>query len=265
MSDSLQDIIRKGLNPGISSEMPVSQPQKQIYSKNLASLPRNRARSKKMIFGSVMALVLTLGMGALVGMTQQSQDQRSQADVMEGAGLSFLPQTVSMELGTTTTMSVILDSKQYHVTAAGVIFEYDPSVIEVNKVIKGEYFSQVLKESQIDHQKGLVTMYLGQDLGEISRSESPVLTFQVTAIGEGQTTLKILDQSIVTALKYDQDMLTDLGSTSIKVGGLAETEAARDQARPEKPVPVDEGVRTPSETTRVKIDNREVPQQELAR
>lgn len=261
IQNTLEASIRRGLNPGNPPALTSALPH---ATENLTKSPQKKSqrssRSKKVIFGSFLALFLTLSVGALVGITQRNQDQRSQASVEEGVAYSFLPPVMELNVGTTTSLSVLLDPKHYHVTASELVLQYDPTVLEITRVEQGGYFPVVLRAPKIDHAAGRVTVTLAQNLGEVSRSHASVLALQVSAVGEGQTNITILDESLVTALSYDEDVLTDLGQATINVKGLSDVVVPPSE---DKMMRDEQRVKQPPEVLRVEVDDTPVSNEKM--
>lgn len=196
-------------------------------------------RSKKIMAGFAIAFFTVIGLGILVVNSQQSQDQRTQADVIDGASLYFLPQQVTLQSGTTSSVSLLIDPKQYEATAADIRLQYDPSLIEVVSVTQGQYFPLELRPSSVNGTEGLVLSTLGHRPGEVLRVLSaPVLTIEFRALAGGESMITVLSDSVVTALDINEDILTDLGSLTITAqGGRGGDVSASPTSNPTRPSP----------------------------
>ncbi len=201
--------------------------------------PAHLDRSKKIMAGLAIAFFTVIGLGILVVNSQQAQDQRTQADVIDGASLYFLPQQVTLQSGTTSSVSLLIDPKQYEVTAADIRLQYDPTKIEVVSVSQGQYFPLELRPSSINGFEGVVTTTLGHRPGEVLRILSaPVLTVEFRALTSGESMISVLGESVVTALGINEDVLTDLGSLVITAqGGRGEGTGAQPTSNPTRPSP----------------------------
>ncbi|MFZ1721400.1 MAG: cohesin domain-containing protein [Microgenomates group bacterium] len=195
-------------------------------------------QTKKVIAGFFLAFTLVIGLGILLVNTQDSQDKRTQADVFDGASLSFSPAQITVQPGVTTSVSIQIDPKQYEVTATNVRLQYDPNKIEVVSVTQGAYFPLELQPTLVDATKGLITASFGHRPGEVLRIvTAPVLTIELKPITLGTSMITVLTDSVATALYTDESVLTTFGTLTITVenGRGATPTAPTGSVRPGSP------------------------------
>ena len=149
------------------------------------------------IFSLIGALVLLVGMGAVILSMKNTQDTRSRA-TLTGPTLALSPATKTGGVGTTFSVGMTINSNTDTVAAAELRLTYDPTAIQIVSFTPGTTLPVVLVPET--HANGAIAVTLGVQPTTPFKGAGIVGTWTVKILAAKQSSITVTSATQVAAI-----------------------------------------------------------------
>lgn len=139
--------------------------------------------------------------------------------------LTWLPTTITKKIGETTTLSVLIDTKQYTVSAVELVLRYDPLKLELkpeNIVHNNSVnFLPDLLANNTKIENGKVTIILLCSAGTPKKGAGSLVSFNFKALTAGTTNITFDESTIVAAIEEpNQNVFGPVSSSFVTIESI---------------------------------------------
>jgi hypothetical protein len=169
----------------------------------------------------IVLAVFFFGLIGILILTKQVETPKiflPKANVV-GVTLSLVPTIVNLEPGQTTVLDLSLDSDSEEVTAIELYLDYDTTKIEVTDIASTEILPQILAK-ELKSTEGSNAILLSSP-GSDPVKNGVAGRIHIKALEAGKTTLKIGNNTKVSAVGKSGDVLGAVESSEVTIAGAA--------------------------------------------
>lgn len=139
--------------------------------------------------------------------------------------LTWLPTAITKKIGETAAFSVLIDTKQYTVSAVELVLRYDPLKLELkpeNIVHSNSVnFLPDLLANNTKIENGKVTIILLCSAGTPKKGTGPLVSFNFKALTAGTTNITFDESTIVAAIEEpNQNVFGPVSSSSVTIQSI---------------------------------------------
>lgn len=201
---------------------------------------------KKIVIGSIIFLVLVVGLVASLFLVKQQQELRKKA--APASTISILPPNQSVRVGSEVTLTVELDTATNTVTAADIYITFDPQKVSLQSFTPGTFLPVVLIQPQTNNTTGTASITLGTQPANPPQGTGTLATLRFKGVASGSANIALTNQTRATGIGEATDILVARNGSTLTVTSTGAPTPT--QSEPVPPTGNPTVTLTPTPTTR---------------
>lgn len=173
------------------------------------------------LFVLLMVLIIAAGLLTTVQLAQQNQDVRSQAATSDHVQFDFSTTAVGFMPNEEGTVDVVANTNGLSMSAAVLVFKFDPTYVTITAIKPAAIFSQVLEPAFIDNAHGVAAITLGAKPGALVNGQAVSIAGITIKANSTPTTYTRLDfdstKTQATAISYDSNVAVTGSQLSMSI------------------------------------------------
>lgn len=171
---------------------------------------------KKYLFLAIFILVgLTLIFYSIQAIKKPVKIQEEHAAEPSGPVLVISPGSVGTRPNTSFDLNLNIDAKEERVTAADVTVSFDPNLVRLDSISKGDFLPVILKQGS--YSNGIFKIVLGCDPYNPKSGSGTLATLHFTTLSEGRSRINFTSESQIAVVGQNNNALSSFSGMTLSV------------------------------------------------